>query len=118
MGRVLADALGGELDVVLVRKLGAPGSPEFAVGAVDESGWTYVADHASEAGANAAYLEREKHAQMEKLRERRAQYTPGRASGDPAGRIAIVVDDGLAPKTARSRRCSRNRRFCYGNSDR
>jgi putative phosphoribosyl transferase len=96
MGRVLADDLGGELDVVLVRKLGAPGSPEFAVGAIDESGWTYVADHAEAAGADTAYLEREKRAQMEKLRERRAQYTPGRASIDPGGRIAIVIDDGLA----------------------
>lgn len=96
MGRMLADALGGELDVVLVRKLGAPGSPEFAVGAIDESGWTYVADHAAAAGAHAAYLEREKRAQMDKLRERRAQYTPGRAPIDPAGRTAIVVDDGLA----------------------
>lgn len=96
MGRVLADALGGELDVVLVRKLGAPGSPEFAVGAIDESGWTYVADHAGAAGADAEYLEREKRAQMEKLRMRRAQYTPHRAPIDPAGRIAIVVDDGLA----------------------
>lgn len=96
MGRVLADALGGELDVLLVRKLGAPGNPEFAVGAIDESGWAYVADHAGAAGADAAYLEGEKRAQMQKLRERRVQYTPGRASIDPAGRIAIVVDDGLA----------------------
>ena len=35
MGRVVADELGGELDVVLVRKLRAPSSPEFAVGAID-----------------------------------------------------------------------------------
>ncbi|MGN2393667.1 phosphoribosyltransferase, partial [Pelomicrobium sp. G1] len=43
MGRVLADELDGELDVGLVRKLGAPFNAEVAVGAVDESGWTYVA---------------------------------------------------------------------------
>jgi len=51
MGRLIADELEGELDVVLVRKLGAPGNPEFAVGAVDESGWTYIADWATEVGA-------------------------------------------------------------------
>ena len=34
----IADRLGGEVDVVLVRKLGAPSNPEFAIGAVDESG--------------------------------------------------------------------------------
>jgi predicted phosphoribosyltransferase len=96
MGAALADALQGELDVVLVRKLRAPGAPEFAVGSVDESGWTYVADHAAEAGADADYLAREKAAQLETLRRRRAQYTPARAAVDPRGRIAIVVDDGLA----------------------
>jgi predicted phosphoribosyltransferase len=96
MGRVLADALGGELDVVLVRKLRAPDSPEFAVGAIDETGWSYVADHAASAGADAAYLAREAREQLELLRRRRALYTPARAPIDPAGRIAIVVDDGLA----------------------
>lgn len=96
MGRVLADELGGELDVVLVRKLRSPFSPEFAVGAVDESGWTYVADHAARSGADSAYLEREKNAQLETLRKRRAQYTPARPPIDAKDRIVIVVDDGLA----------------------
>ena len=96
MGRILADELGGELDVVLVRKLRSPFSPEFAVGAVDESGWTYVADHAARSGADAAYLEREKEAQLETLRKRRAQYTPARPPIDAKDRIVIVVDDGLA----------------------
>jgi predicted phosphoribosyltransferase len=96
MGRVLADALGGELDVVLVRKLGAPGHAEFAVGAIDETGWTYVSDYAASAGADAAYLEQEKRAQLETLHKRRALYTPARPPIDPAGRVAIVIDDGLA----------------------
>jgi predicted phosphoribosyltransferase len=96
MGRVLADELKGELDVALVRKLGAPYSAEFAVGAIDETGWAYVADHAASAGADEAYLEREQRAQLEILRRRRAQYTPHRPPIDPKGRIAIVVDDGLA----------------------
>lgn len=38
MGVILAQALDGDLDVVLVRKLGAPGNPEYAIGAVDEAG--------------------------------------------------------------------------------
>src|SRR5579859_4292149 len=96
MGCILADELAGELDVVLVRKLCAPFSPEFAIGAIDESGWTFIADHASRSGANAAYLEREKQAQLETLRKRRAQYTPARSPIDPKNRIVIVVDDGLA----------------------
>ena len=38
MSKIIADALGGELDVVLVRKLGYPSQPELAIGAIDESG--------------------------------------------------------------------------------
>jgi predicted phosphoribosyltransferase len=96
MAKLIASSLGGELDVVLVRKLRAPHQPELAVGSVDESGWTFVADFAQLYGANSAYLESEKQAQLQVLRQRRAQYTPIRAPIDPAGRIVIVVDDGLA----------------------
>jgi predicted phosphoribosyltransferase len=96
MGQQLARALDGELDVVLVRKLRAPFNPEFAIGSIDESGWTYIADYAESAGGTAAYLEQEKQAQLATIRQRRAQYTPLRPPIDPAGRIVIVVDDGLA----------------------
>ena len=96
MGRVLADELEGEIDVVLVRKLRSPQSAEFAVGAIDETGWAYVADYAASAGADDAYLAREKQDQLELLRKRRALYTPARPPIDPTGRVVIVVDDGLA----------------------
>jgi predicted phosphoribosyltransferase len=96
MARHIAEKLGGQVDVVLVRKLRAPGNPEFAVGAVEESGWTFTAPHAEEAGADAAYLEREKQAQLALIQQRRAQYTAQRGRIDPAGRVVIVVDDGLA----------------------
>lgn len=96
IGRVLADRLDGELDVVLVRKLGAPASQEFAIGSVDESGWTYIAPYAAAAGADEAYIEQEKRHQLDVLKARRRLYTPGRAPIDAAGRIVIVVDDGLA----------------------
>jgi putative phosphoribosyl transferase len=96
MGSRLAQALEGDLDVVLVRKLRAPFNPEFAIGSIDESGWTYIADYAESAGGTAAYLEQEKQDQLATIRERRAQYTPLRPPIDPAGRIVIVVDDGLA----------------------
>ena len=96
MGQQLARALDGELDVVLVRKLRAPFNPEFALGSIDESGWTYIADYAESAGGTPAYLEQEKKTQLATIRQRRAQYTPLRPPIDPAGRIVIVVDDGLA----------------------
>jgi putative phosphoribosyl transferase len=96
MGQRLARALDGELDVVLVRKLRAPFNPEFALGSIDESGWSYIADYAESAGGTPAYLAEEKQAQFDTIKKRRAQYTPLRPPIDPAGRIVIVVDDGLA----------------------
>lgn len=96
MGKLVAQRLEGELDVVLVRKLRAPGSPEYAIGSIDESGWAYIAPHAHSAGASDAYIEEEKRLQLAVLKERRARYTPGRGAIDATGRVAIVVDDGLA----------------------
>jgi len=90
------DHRGGDFDVVLVRKIGAPGNPEFAVGSVDESGWVYVSPYAASAGATANYFERQKEAELATIRERRRRYSPQRPAHDPAGRIVIVVDDGLA----------------------
>lgn len=96
MAKVIASQLGGEVDVVLVRKLPAPGSPEFAIGAVDETGWTYLADHARRMGIDDDYIEAECAVQVALMARRRAQYTPVRPPIDPAGRTVIVVDDGLA----------------------
>ncbi|MBX9895629.1 MAG: phosphoribosyltransferase [Nitrosomonas sp.] len=96
MAKLIAEQLHGEMDVVLVRKLGAPGNPEFAIGSVDESGWVYLTEYAAKAGADDLYVQREVAAQMETMRRRRAQYTPARPPVNPAGRIVIVIDDGLA----------------------
>lgn len=96
IGRKLADRLDGELDAVLVRKLWAPSSPEFAIGSIDESGWTYIAPHARPADADERYIEQEKRAQLALLQDRRRRYTPDRAPIDASARIAIVVDAGLA----------------------
>lgn len=96
MGAVLARRLHAQLDVVLVRKLRAPGAPEYAVGAIDETGWAYVSPYAGAAGATPEYLEQEKRTRLAELWRRRSLYSAGRAAIDPGGRVAIVVDDGLA----------------------
>ena len=96
MGAELARQLGGDLDVVLVKKLAAPHDPELAIGAVDENGWTNVSAFASETGAHDAYIDAQRRECLKLLAARRALYTPGKTGFDPAGRIAIVVDDGLA----------------------
>ena len=96
MGRIIADAIEGELDVVLVRKLRAPFNPEFAIGAVDEPGTMQISEYAPMAGADDAYLACEKEVQMATMHQRRAEYTPIRPPVCPAGRVVVVVDDGLA----------------------
>lgn len=96
MARVIADSLEGEFDVVLVRKLGAPGNAEFAIGAIDETGWAYVGPYADMAGATGGRLEEIKARELETIRRRRAQYSPLRPPLNPEGRIVVVVDDGLA----------------------
>lgn len=96
MAKIVAQALGGDYDVVLVRKLGAPGNPEFAIGAVEESGWAYLSPSAGAAGADADYIERSKQRELDTIRRRRAQYSPLRPARDPKDRIVIVLDDGLA----------------------
>jgi predicted phosphoribosyltransferase len=94
MARTIADALEGDLDVVLVRKLRAPGQPELAIGAVDEAGavlrgrYFHVADD--------EYLRDEIRAQQEVIRARREMYTVAQKAIDPAGRIVVIVDDGIA----------------------
>lgn len=97
MARIIADALEGDLDLVLVRKLGAPHNPEFAIGAIDEHG-EMMLDEESVAwsGAEPAYLRREADRQLALIRERRRHYCGGRPGMAAAGRTVIVVDDGLA----------------------
>lgn len=96
MGRRIAQALGGELDVLLVRKIPAPFQPELAVGSIDESGHVYVSPYAKMAGADDAHIQSESAAQLKIIAKRRAQYSVHRSRMDPAGRTVIVVDDGLA----------------------
>ena len=95
MGRIVADALGGDLDVVLVRKLGAPGNPEFALGAVDEHGGVYLNPYAT-SYASREFLDAEAARERATIARRRALYTPVRPPLDPKGRVCIVIDDGIA----------------------
>lgn len=92
MGDIIARRLQGELDLVLVRKLGAPGNPEFAIGAVDEHGHALFTADARRVPQE--YLNGEIERQRSVLAERRRRY--GLAPVDPAGRVVIVVDDGIA----------------------
>jgi putative phosphoribosyl transferase len=96
MAALIAEGLEGELDVVLVHKLKAPYQAEFAIGAVDESGRTWVSPEAYRAGADDQYLAREAEQELALLRRRRERYARGQPPVPAKGRIVIVVDDGVA----------------------
>ena len=96
VAKVIADQLGGELDLVLSRKLGAPFNSEYAIGAVAESGEYYIAPYAERIGATKEYLDVEIEKQMDLMRRRRAQYQQILRPISPKGRVVIIVDDGLA----------------------
>lgn len=96
MGSLIARLLDGELDIVLTHKLCAPMDPEYAIGAIDESGWVYISPVAARAGISPSYLEQEKERQLDSLKHRRIRFKSGKKPAAVKGRIAIVVDDGLA----------------------
>lgn len=95
----IARTLGAPLDLVLVRKIGAPGNPELALGAIVEGHDTQIVineDIQRMSGAGMDYLERAYVEQLAELERRRKRYVGDRPRLDPKGRTVVVVDDGLA----------------------
>jgi predicted phosphoribosyltransferase len=96
MGAVIADRLGADLDVMLVHKLRAPFQRELAVGAVDEAGHVYRTWFGDDYVIDPAALDAEVREQIATLAARRRRYTGARQPVALAGRVVILVDDGLA----------------------
>jgi predicted phosphoribosyltransferase len=96
----VARALGGTLDVVLVRKIGVPWQPELAMGAiaaVDEDVETVREERVlARVAVNEEAFARAREREVAELRRREATYRPDRPATPLAGRPVIVVDDGLA----------------------
>jgi putative phosphoribosyl transferase len=95
----IAVALGAPLELLLVRKLGAPGNPELAMGAVvdgDPPQTVRNDDIIAVLGVDEATLERERARQIEEIARRRRALLGDRAPPVLGGRVAVVVDDGVA----------------------
>lgn len=96
-GAVLARELGAELDVVLSRKLRAPGQPELAIGAISEDGRVYSNHHARGfLDLMKEYLAEESRHQLGEIARRKKLFRAVRPQAPVAGRSVIVTDDGIA----------------------
>jgi putative phosphoribosyl transferase len=93
----LASALDAELDILPVRKLGVPGQPELAMGAIAPGGALFV-DHDTmrAAGVTQAQFDAVLAQEQSELTRREASYRGARAAPEVKGRTAILVDDGIA----------------------
>jgi len=94
---VVANRIGGELDVLVAHKLGAPGNPEYAIGAVAEDG-TAIIDESLVAriGISDEYVEAERQRQVLEVARRARTLRGGAPATALTGRACVVVDDGVA----------------------
>lgn len=93
----VATAVGAPLDVLVVRKLGTPGQPELALGAIASGGTRVLnAGLVRELGITAQAVERVAVAELRELRRREQRYRGDRPPVELTGRRVVLVDDGLA----------------------
>lgn len=99
IGFEVAKYLDAPLDLMLVRKIGAPGHEEYGIGAVcDGAEPVVVLDEAaiSALGVSASYVEAQKCRQLAEIERRRLLWLGGRPPAEVEGRTIILVDDGIA----------------------
>jgi len=97
IGAVLARELGGELDVVLARKLRAPYQRELAIGSIGEDGAVYLdPDARNIEGVTDAYIDAERDRQIAEIGHRRKLFRSAAPAVDVTGRPVILTDDGIA----------------------
>ena len=94
-----AKSIGADLDVLLVRKLGAPGHEELGIGAIVDGDKPQVVLNPQLVrmlSLPPGYIQREAEQQYVELERRRREYLGGREQRSVEGRTVIVVDDGIA----------------------
>jgi putative phosphoribosyl transferase len=97
IAREAAIILECDIDVVLSRKLGAPGNPELAIGAIAEDGSVFMNNSISSSiGVFGSYIEQEKGRQLSILSSRNEKYRKILPKADLTGKTVIIVDDGVA----------------------
>jgi putative phosphoribosyl transferase len=112
VGKAVAEALQAELDVFVVRKLGTPGQPELALGAVASGGARVLNERIVDAmGLSTERIESITEREMEKLRRQEEQFRGDRPAPEVAGKTAVLVDDGLATGATMEAACQAVRKL-------
>ncbi|QFU83115.1 phosphoribosyltransferase [Natronorubrum aibiense] len=97
LGRAVADELEIPLDIVVAKKIGAPGNPEYAIGAVASDGSTWRNEDAiGRTDSDEAYFQRRREEEAESARQKADRYRGDRDAPDLTGKTVVVVDDGVA----------------------
>lgn len=97
VGKEVAEMIGAPLDIVITRKVGAPGNPELAVGAVTQDGEMILDEKLVRMlGVSKDYLKREAARQVEEIRLRKEKYRGKRPFPKLEGKTVVIVDDGIA----------------------
>jgi predicted phosphoribosyltransferase len=97
LGRAVADVLDVSLDIVVASKIGAPGNPEYAIGAVASDGSVWRNERAFRGtGSDEEYFEQEREKEAENARQKAKRYRGERSAPDLAGETVALVDDGVA----------------------
>ena len=97
VGYEVASALDAPLDIFVTRKIGAPGNPEFAIGAVASDGTLVLDENVIRGfGISDDYVETERKRQLDEVERRMAAYRGDRPRPEIRGRTIILVDDGVA----------------------
>lgn len=97
VGRAVADALDVPLDVIVSKKIGAPGNPELAIGAAASSGSLWLNDDLiSQLGLDPEQVRRDGESVAEEARTKAERYRGNKPAPDLDGKIVLLVDDGVA----------------------
>jgi predicted phosphoribosyltransferase len=93
----VAKALGAPLDIVVTRKIEAPGEPEYALGAVTQEGDVIMDRQVAESlGASKEYLDSQVKKKREEVNERMRKFRGDAPYPDLEGKVVVIVDDGIA----------------------
>jgi len=97
VGRELADKLKASLEIIITKKIGAPGNPELAIGAVGPGGEEVIDEElAQRVGADEEYIQKQKKIIEKEIERRERELRGGKPQPDFKDGVVILTDDGVA----------------------